>query len=738
MTTGDPPPPPGTSKRANIFGSKRSTTPQTTPSNANSNGSEGTEEVAYETRKISTFSVRMTASALPIGHDMKRFLAIIMPRHNSIKVHPHTKDISETLENFDLFPVGKESEKYIFDVKRKSYGKRVELDMSINIESELPLNQIKFEPHVFKLLKEHSIFVNARKVAPAVTTKAVGCLWNLDPKRTSRYHIMEELKFLLPEELQDTYMYLTQHRYKWKTGTTVNIADMFKLMIDVNHADAAGLAISKGLQEQDDDLEGQIHEEDVWYALRGCCLLPLSPIREIISPDEFTTLIQQHNKMIYETASVTVDNMWNIDTKFTLTNSLRNRLQWPENDDLYEVTFRELFTDTVHHSETGAVKDCYVQRGKMYITCRRDKVKEVSRFTDDFFEVLYDELDNNELAHIVGNHSPNNPSTYPGRSGTLIYGTENTFKALINTHMDKNLNEFQTTLKAGETLNAEKKLVVPNYARPPRGAMYPRGSRPPISVNPEEFRQNAVESWAQLVKQSSKKTKKKQKQQKQSTQVQQQEPKSQQDTQAQTASQTSSLTANTQYSELKEALAQMNTRFDQMHSRALENENRIAQLESDIINVTQTMANIGKTVDKAQEQQEQMFQQVTTITHEIYQLTQTTDQKFNVIQQTTEAGFTSMRKWFERADNAREDPSDPECHPSKKVRTEDDSHSNSDNTNTDNVQMSDEAATVPPVPPSPAPQPSHLGMAHTHVQVSDQSSTPPGNNTDQTEIDDSL
>ena len=680
----------------------------------------------------------MTSSELPVGHDMKRFLAIIMPRHKSIKVHPHTMDISDTLEDFDLFPVGEESKKYIFDIKRKSYGKRVEVEMSINIESEIQLNQIKFEPHVFKLLQEHGMYVNARKTAPPVTTKAIGCLWNLDPKRTSRHHLMEELEFLMPDALKGTYMYLTQHRYKWKSGTTVNIADMYKVMVDVAHADAAGIAIRSGLQDDKDTKSPSTHENDCWYALRDSCLFPLSPIRGVISPDEFATMIQQHNKAVYETVSITVDNMWNIDTEFTLSESLRERLQWPEEDDPHEITFRELFTDTAHHSDRGAVKDCYIMRGKMYITCKRDRVKEIARFTDDFLEVLNDEMDDHVLAKIVGNNSPDNPSTYPGRSGTLIYGTENTFKALINTHMDANLNEFQTTLKAGETLDEKKKLVIPNYSRPPRGAMYPRGARAPVIVNPEEFRENAVASWATMVKRSTKQHQKRQ--QKHQHQPSTKHPQAEQHSQqqrpvqqpSQNTSQTSSLTESTHYSELKEALAKMNLRFEKMHDRALENEHRIGQLEADLISMTQTMANIGSTVDKALEQQDQMFDQVNTITHEIHQLASTTDTQFQTIQRTAEDGFAKMCAYI---DKYTEDKNSEEKPPNKKVRISealDDNDADMDEA-TAAIATSSTTSSL-----SQASNQSNSTMANTQGRVSDQSSAPQGNNTDLGAADDEL
>ena len=108
-------------------------------------------------------------------------------------------------------------------------------------------------------------------------------------------------------------------------------------------------------------------------------------------------------------------------------------------------------------------------------------------------------MDQKDLSIFCFNNTPNNILSFPGRSGTIIFGTENTYTVLIDTHIDTDSQEFQTTLHNGEMLNKEKQIVKPNYFRPPRGSMFPRG-RAPIKVNLDEFRPNAIQSWAAMVK----------------------------------------------------------------------------------------------------------------------------------------------------------------------------------------------------------------------------------------------
>ena len=143
-----------------VFGSNPDTTTDTGQRKGNGNTNPGTDKIDYEARRISTFTVRMPASALRIGHDMKRFLAILMPHHKSIKIHPHTRGLADVIGDYDMFPVDNTPfGKYVFDIKKKTYQKKVEIEMNINVEADIPLIQIKFETNVYALLQEHSIFV---------------------------------------------------------------------------------------------------------------------------------------------------------------------------------------------------------------------------------------------------------------------------------------------------------------------------------------------------------------------------------------------------------------------------------------------------------------------------------------------------------------------------------------------------------------------------------------------------
>ena len=91
-----------------------------------------------------------------------------------------------------------------------------------------------------------------------------------------------------------------------------------------------------------------------------------------------------------------------------------------------------------------------------------------------------------------------------------------------------------------------------------------------------------------------------------------------------------------------------------------------------------------------------------------------------------------MWQWFERADNARKPTSESVVTPSKKARTDEDLDVNDES-------MSQDPQSHPTEPSSSqVSQHATLDTANTHVQVSEQSSAPPGNNTDQAETDDML
>ena len=124
-------------------------------------------------------------------------------------------------------------------------------------------------------------------------------------------------------------------------------------MVDIIDADEIGGAINNGL------IDMHSHNNETSCKSNNSRLFPLSSIRHVLPPDQFTTMIQQHNKTVYEAAEITIDNVWDINTEvLVMKESLCGTLHWPEGD--HCTTFRETFMDTAHHTHPGTFKDCYV------------------------------------------------------------------------------------------------------------------------------------------------------------------------------------------------------------------------------------------------------------------------------------------------------------------------------------------------------------------------------------------
>ena len=115
-------------------------------SNNNGNCKLGTNIHDYETRKISTLMVCMPASALCIGQEMKRFLAILMLRHKSINIHPHTKGLANVIKDYAMFPVDDTSSKYIYNIKKKTYTHERPLPRFSNERSQIHVYSLNILP----------------------------------------------------------------------------------------------------------------------------------------------------------------------------------------------------------------------------------------------------------------------------------------------------------------------------------------------------------------------------------------------------------------------------------------------------------------------------------------------------------------------------------------------------------------------------------------------------------------
>jgi hypothetical protein len=449
--------------------------------------------------KRSTFLVRMPM-LLSRGILIKRLATILLPRHKNIAFLPHTSSTHDKITDHELVPIDDMGiSHYIFDERTsiRNRGKKNEykmLECKLHIESPISLYKIKGAQEVMELLKKHDIYVTAKSYCPAVNTKAIGILMNLDAKRSAKNKIIDNFKDTIDEETsRNVFLDMVPHRGLVRLGKKVIYGQFLKIMVDVNYATVTAKIIQEGLKK------GQFG-----VGLKHVRLMPVYPIPNLMSPEMFGKMIAAHNDSMYSIAEIQVDNIWEIDIVSTLPNVIKKRFNLPyaeENkNDVY--TLRDIIMPIFwgHYKNEPVVRDVYVMRGRLMIVCEKKKIAETTKLVDmllqylkDEYDVESDTLERNEdkFAEWVGCSTPKNKNRHPARSGTLIFGEGGVLKATVNSFLDSKLD----SLPEGLVPTAGAPATKPDLSRPPPASLIPRGRTLP-SIDPTEFTATAVKAWA--------------------------------------------------------------------------------------------------------------------------------------------------------------------------------------------------------------------------------------------------
>jgi hypothetical protein len=455
------------------------------------------EEIAKVKR--STFLVRMPM-LLSRGILIKRLATIILPRHKNIAFLPHTSSTHDKITDHELVPIDDMGiSHYIFDerVSTRNRGKKNEykiLECKLHIESPISLYKIKGANEVMELLKKHDIYITAKSYCPAVNTKAIGILMNLDAKRSSKNKIIDNMKDTVDEATsRNVFIDMVPHRGLVRLGKKVIFGQFLKLMVDVNFATVAAKIIQDGLKN-----------EQFGVGMKNVRLMPVYPIPNLMSAEMFGKMIAAHNDSMYNIAEIQVDNIWDIDTVSTLPKVIKKRFNLPyadkDDDTLYTLrdTIMPIFWG--HYNNEPVVRDIYVLRGRLMIVCDKSKIAETTKLVDMLLDFLKQEytvestdLQKNEdkFAEWVGCSTPKNPNRHPARSGTLIFGEGGILKATVHSFLDGNLE----SLPAGLVPAAGDPAKKPDLSRPPPPSLIPRGRTMP-NIDPTEFTSTAVKAWA--------------------------------------------------------------------------------------------------------------------------------------------------------------------------------------------------------------------------------------------------
>ncbi len=247
--------------------------------------------------------------------------------------------------------------------------------------------------------------------------------------------------------------------------------------------------------------------------------------------------------------------------------------------------------------------------------------------------------------------------------------------------------------------------------------MYPRG-RAPVIVNPDEFRPNAMQSWAAIVKDQQpatttrttpKRTDHVPTQNVVTSQLQQ-SPNAQTQITEQLQSQISTITANTQ-AEFRTELAKMNEKIEAITQRTAESEQRINDIDESLQHMSAALKSLTLNIEKHSAIFDRMHDSMETITHDLHQKTSELGDGIASIIKTL--GTLTKKRMYTDV-NGIYRPFDPN-------RVDDSSMDDNDDDNQPRTQTSVTSTTALP-----------------RARVSSQSSAQIGNNTDQSQAGDQL
>ena len=439
-----------------------------------------------------------------VGTLMKRLATILLPRNKLIAILPHTVSSYDKIVDHEAVPTDASGiANYIFDAREwvMHRGLKTEhkmIEFKFQVESPISVYQIKQAPQVFALLKKHRIYLFGKRFIPAVTTAPAGILLNQDPRKCLQAHLIGGFQHIVAQELNiKPFIDLVPHRASVRMGKKVVWGDFLKVMVETEHATAVAQVVQKGLRDK-----------TLNKRLDNIRLMPMHPMRNMMSPETFRDMIMTHNHTMYDLVEIQVNNVWEMDKEIDLNGTVKEQLGMGDFDEDGSFTpderiysFKDCMIKVFNDQwKEAKVTDAYLQRGRMNIVCSKSVIDEAARLTDAFLEFMKHNFDEGteaeghesafKFAEWLGCNNPENTSRHPARSGTLVYGEERILKATVNSFMDNNLASLVEGLVPVAGMVAEK----PNLARPPKAAMMSR-SRRVVHVDPNEFHPTAVAAW---------------------------------------------------------------------------------------------------------------------------------------------------------------------------------------------------------------------------------------------------
>jgi hypothetical protein len=417
---------------------------------------------------------------------VKEALMIIFATSKYIKLHPKEAGGGEIITNIDDLVTTEEfTDQYFFD--KKIGGKKyirgegsVEFYVTkVRLETDIGLNKMKWHTSTkfLEALKAQNIFLREYQDGTVLRTGNVGWLAGLNPANTSINKTTEDLNSVIKG--MDATAILDVHTVSIRFPLTKKafVTRAYKVMSNIEKIEEVKKAIKSALQE----------------SKMGVGWDTVELVTFNMDKNATAMMIEKHNRLLHNTAVVSIRNIWSITEKGdSLNNDEHTQLGLNITEDKVS-TIEEIWW-SLSNKYNQDIRGMVARRGTLEILTTRANLNDTVRFARQLVSNTIEVLGDKRFAKLTANHSPDNrqptiqeaPTILSGRGKVKLdttYFTEDEFKDFANKH----------GILLGNN-DTDQQEITADLTRPPK-AFYHKAGREPVEHDPRKLREGAKKVW---------------------------------------------------------------------------------------------------------------------------------------------------------------------------------------------------------------------------------------------------
>ena len=456
-------------------------------------------EQTKDRRVIVKLRCKSAANVKPEDQFRKAILLLFM--HQPVKLLPknttpelnadgHSCVLSRTYD-YDSFlylpKTRKELENVYFWDLRHTGSKGCNTEMLFQLETNINISEMMRHEDTNKKFRANNFNLQHIRVSKCKKVRNVGVLVGIEPAMLDGPHLTQEVKHLLNYKYDiDCYSHgINMGVNLIRDGNTEHqkVEGRFIAVRTTDNPDEVFEALGRALMDT---------TKTSRTVTAGLQLMPMGPTAGF-EEAALVTGIFNHNMAVSKLARVSIQQLFNIDTQFELSQDLQHKFRLGTNDNEQVITtFRYLFIDAAHQCYEGEgaspIRGLKKEvRGRMDVICDETRVEECAKFIDGFLEVLKEDLGDEELAKLVGVYDSTNPNKHPRREGQYVKNDNGStvLQALRASIMGN--NPFQGTVVIAPP--PKKKTATNNnhFRRTPRQPAEYRARAPTQSTIPTTY-----------------------------------------------------------------------------------------------------------------------------------------------------------------------------------------------------------------------------------------------------------